>query len=115
MVKKTTIGKIQLIIGIILLIGGIIGFFSVNMVQNNLNTGLNTKGEGIRDYLENDYQNLTEQSKMIIRLEFHSDINRLFLIYADILGKILLASGFAIILSLLFITQGLANMGGKSE
>lgn len=88
--KKETIGKVQLAIGIILLIVGIVGVIVSIFLFNNTNHNL---------------------------IESVSDIDKTGVIYTFVLFTIesLLGIGsiITIFISLLFITQGLANKSEK--
>jgi len=88
MVNKRTIGKIQLWIGIILLIGSIVGLF-IDFRWTMDQTGVDWEGQ----LGQNDILSLMGQ---ILRINLGAN-----------LGVVLVLS---ILISILFITQGLANM-----
>ena len=117
MVKKNTIGKIQVIIGIILLIGGIVGLISIKMTNNNFQIQLQnqiTWMDQDYDVIEQD-DTLSNESKLLLKLTHAEGLRDSFMTYGYGITQILLASGIAIVLSLLFITQGFANIGVKNE
>ncbi len=111
MVKKDTIGKIQLVIGIIVLIAAIIGFY----VAYNLNSHINqyTSGYANWDAVSED-NSLSNETKAILL----ATTTQVYLGSNYFVGNLILSfslsSALGLILSLLFITQGLANMGEKN-
>ena len=96
MVKKETIGKIQLILGILLLIAGIIGLIITLNIYGNFKE---------RFELNYDVQDNNEFSVIASISSFGIIINN-----ALNFGLLFILS---IIISLLFITQGLVNMGQR--
>lgn len=119
MVNKKTIGIIQISIGIILLIGGIIGFCSIQKINNDYEENLKIAADEMYSKLEGyREENLSYESRLIlISLGAQGTIGPILRDYNYLLTQILFASSLAIIFSLLFITQGLANMsrGIKNE
>ena len=112
MVKKETIGKTQLILGIILLLVGIIGvILAYNWFNNQMNDH-SLEMEIILEGLERgeDFNSYSEDSKLIIKqgmVNLYSNNFLLAIILSINLGLLFILS---IIISLLFITQGLVNM-----
>lgn len=97
MVKKKTIGKIQLVIGIIILIAGIIGIYcAIYDIGGFLPT---------HRYIEG--LNETQAIKQMITT--NQDIS----IGANALFVLLSTSVIITLLSLIFITQGLLNISGE--
>ena len=97
MMRKITIGKIQLIIGVILLIVGVVGLiWSFNI--NKIYQGKEVLGEGV----------IMENPPYIGNVIFESEMR-------IVSGNIIFMSMLAMIISLLFITQGLANMSTEGQ
>ena len=118
MLKRGTIGKVQLIIGILLLIVGIVGvILTYGIYSDNIEDYLRDTGK-----LDNDlkasidgFESYSEESKTIIK---QGSFNVLF---HGAFAMILIAMNFgalfilSIILSLLFITQGLVNISEEKQ
>ncbi|MBP6857563.1 hypothetical protein KBC25_04015 [Candidatus Pacearchaeota archaeon] len=95
--KKQTIGKVQLWIGIILLIVGIIGVIaSIVLLKNTFNSNINT------EFIEDDIEKAT----------YITIFANKRLTYITLESSIGIGSIITMFISLLFITQGLVN---KSE
>lgn len=105
MVKKKTIGKIQLIIGIIILIVGIVGLtYSYTAFNETLEKSVDFSP------LTFDNESYTNDTKEILSANY---INTMYSAYSTALSitiNIMLFFGIIIILSLLFIFQGLVNI-----
>ena len=98
MVKKDTIGKIQLAIGIIILAAALIGlyfsFFGTNILYPS-----HTFGE-----------NLTDTQALSLDINYSMFTSLAAMVQIELLST----SIIGIFLSLLFITQGLLNMSGTN-
>lgn len=113
--KKTTIGRTQLIIGIIILILGIVGIIYSTIY---LRVNYATKDNPLNEYFQQEigsYENASQEIKAMVILhtidaqsEIKSDYNNLK--YTLISTSIIL-----IFLSLLFITQGKLNLYDESK
>jgi hypothetical protein len=88
--NKKTIGKIQLILGIIILLIGIGGIIFFNTVYNN------------ESYLND--EDIEMSNKINIKLHF-----------INLATTILASSILTIVISLLFITQGLVNLSTNNK
>ena len=112
MVKKETIGKIQLVIGIILLLGGIIGgVLTYNWYNKQLESLPLQIQDSVNILKENEnYTSFSEDSKIILRLSTTTFWTNVISFKLDIAVSLGLLCALSIIISLLFITQGLVNM-----
>ena len=112
MVKKETIGKIQLILGIILLLGGIIGsILTYDWYNKQIESSLLYTQNNLDSLEKNEnYSSFNEDSKMILRMETTTFWVNWELFISDISMSLGLLFILSIIISFLFITQGLVNM-----
>ena len=108
MVKKNTIGKVQIGIGIIILLLSIIGtIYSIDWgysIQDNVQGSIDAPN--FQYYLDQ-YGN--ESAIILSSIDINSIIN-ISINSFIILGILLATSMISFFLSLLFITQGLVNM-----
>lgn len=117
MVRKNTIGKIQLIIGIILLIVGIVGVVLTYGIHNdnieNYSQRINQE-DSLKEVID-DFESYSEESKTIIKREYYNTL------FHEAFAMVVITMNFgalfilSIIISLLFITQGLVNMSEKKQ
>lgn len=92
--KKRSVGKIQLIIGIIVFLLSITGFIlSANLFNNIKNLNQESSGEGLGTFPVSDYE----------------DKDALSSFYTNILLSTFLFSLLFFILSLLFVTEGISK------
>lgn len=112
MVKKETIGGIQLSIGIILLLGGIIGGVLTYSWWNEQAEEYMLQMQNQLDLLEENenYSSFSEDSKMILRISTTTLSTNVVLFWSGISFSLGIIFILSIIISLLFITQGLVNM-----
>jgi hypothetical protein len=112
MVKKETIGKIQLVIGIILLLAGIIGgILTYNWYNQQIKDFSSELSDQLKNLMENEnYTSFSEDSKIILRMELTATLINWNFFKTDIAMRLGLLCTLSIIISLLFITQGLVNM-----
>lgn len=112
MVNKSTIGKIQIWIGIILLIGSVIGLIiDINFANKNIDE-FGTSAGGMVNAFNNDerFQAYSNESKsLLIGNELNLMYNG-FDFYMRLYVGIGVVLCLTIVISLLFITQGLANI-----
>ena len=111
MVKKKVIGKIQISIGLVLLIVCIIGLSLTYINYRQINEDFQRDLEGLT-IMENseEFQNYPEDSQVILK-----QANVIYLMNITSLTVIILVNFavlflLAITVSILFITQGLVNM-----
>lgn len=113
--KKKMMGKIQIVLGILLLIGAVAGWILAcvgyqDSVQNNINT-LNRAGQEIKELrMEGNLSqeavlSIAIESSLIYTQEDHFISQKLI---SERMGFVLM-----IAISFLFITQGKANLWGK--
>ncbi len=106
--RKQIIGKIQLLIGIILLIGGLAGLIiNHNLYKNAVDENIEMFEDNLKTIQGQTFSNETKYLGAGNTINYYSgqnfQINQRFI-------NIELAFGLAIILSILFITQGLVNL-----
>ena len=107
------IGKIQLIIGVILLIGGLIGLIiSYNYYKENLDQYNSDLISGANEVKESQFSNETRYLWTFDLVQIYEGEYQ----YINICLICLISSfSIAIIMSILFITQGLVNMSRKEN
>ncbi len=109
MVKKETIGKIQLIVGILLLIGSILsGIYIGKDSQKEFNLNSENFIRNLEDFQNQNFT--TEDSKFIASFEIaqlYTTNNHYLKLRLAILES---TSLIIFIMSILFITQGLVNI-----
>jgi hypothetical protein len=109
MVTKETIGKVQLVIGILLLVGSILsGIYLGENYQKEFDLNSGNFIDGVKDLQNQNFTN--EDSKYIISFEIAQQytLNDNYLKFR--LTILESTSLIIFILSLLFITQGLVNI-----
>ena len=109
MVRKKTIGKVQLAIGIIVLL---VGIFGLVYSYNNLGWAIDISGP---NYDIEEAKSYSNETQAMLRMDSLS-LN-VMMSSTKILSVFFLASTsiILIILSLMFITQGLLNKSGNQN
>jgi len=111
MVSKEEVGKFQLIIGIVLLVLGVIGFLSLIYFKWDFEDKTNSLQQNFQDNLE-DYKNSDEFSKEFRAIGtniFIDEVNKEILHYQQQRNFVLMISATLVLFSLIFISQGLVN------
>ncbi len=108
--KKKTIAKIQLIIGIIVLIAGIVGIiYSINVVKDaSIKYGSLSFDD--RDEIRQGCSECSEGEVNILWYESYGVTTSLLSSKMNLFFNLGAVSIFSILISLLFITQGLINL-----
>lgn len=110
MVERKTIGKVQLVLGIILLVGAIIGgIYSYNLIKDQMETKISIFGDNpFRDMVFS-----SNESRLDIGMNYIGIVEGIVGSYANAI--ITLESSAVIIglLSIIMILQGLANIAKK--
>jgi hypothetical protein len=110
MVKKETIGKIQLILGMVLLVGAIIGsIYSYNLVRGQIEASLSIFGDNL---LKNSVFSSNE-TKLDITLSYVNLQSTIAYNYTNSLIILECSLAMVALLSIIMVLQGLANMGDK--
>ena len=109
MVKRKTIGKIQLIIGIIILLIGIGGLIYSLDIYNKLKEDMYDLKSFYEVQSSLSTSNYTNDTKQILSMEFLSIMQNQILFDQQRVNILILFSSLAVILSLLFIFRGLLN------
>ena len=110
--KKRIIGKIQLIIGILLLIGGITGvIFIINQTQELKSVNEDFLYEGFRESNNTGMNNETKRIYWENLALFFKNGEREIILFSQ---NLLLSFSLVIIISFLFITQGLINLSKEN-
>ena len=117
MVKKKTIGKIQLIIGVILLGGSIMaGFFIYNWYKDTSNQAYYNFEKVMQSVeQEAEWQLYSNSSKALYTLQSFDLTQSYVLETTQTAINVWLALGLVFIISLLFITQGLLNSSNNKK
>ncbi len=105
MVKRETIGKVQLTIGIIVLITSIIGFYVAYNINSNLYDSPYKP-----DFKSLEETNISNETKAILFLENVQIYKQELFFQGEIIINLSLFYALTILLYLLFITQGLVNI-----
>jgi len=117
MVSKKKIGQIQLIIGIIIFLVGILGIYSFFKMGGVFFGDLNSYGAPSQfvprstfDEIKN--LNISQETESILSINFL----QLEISYVSIKSSFVLSTSIVLIaLSLIFITQGLLNKSGEKN
>lgn len=113
MVSKKTIGKIQFIIGIIILVIGILGL--VYSIEKYLDLNETLNSASLSEQQKESMENVSEEFKALINLNSANiKISSISLKYS-LVFPLMSTSIILIILSLIFITQGLLNKSGNQN
>ncbi len=110
--KKRQIGKLQIIIGIIVLLMSIIGL----VIANNWNKEQKRLNKNLTEdffYTFKELENASNETKMMFAIDFTNKVERNHYSYTERISSIVLSSIIAFILSLMLLTQGLANISKK--
>jgi len=110
MVNKETIGKIQLITGVIILIAAIVGFYTAQQLRNSL---YDSPYKPDFNATFNDSSINNETKMILISISSQYYVNDIYFKGGRIIDLVL-SSTIGLILSLLFITQGLVNIGERN-
>ena len=113
MVKKRTIGKIQLIIGIFILIIGIAGLFSLILLKNYFENKITRFGENFIENFNKETGNWSMEFKIIYANNFENEVFLMMYNYNNQKYLILSTSIVLIVLAIFFITEGLLNKKEK--
>ena len=113
MVKKRTIGKIQLIIGIFILIIGIAGLFSLILLKNYFENKITRFGENFIENFNKETGNWSTEFKIIYTNNFENEVFLMMYNYNNQKYLILSTSIVLIVLAIFFITEGLLNKKEK--
>ena len=111
MVTKNTIGKMQLAIGVIILIVAIIGFYMAWDTFNNFKYTAQSYVSEINSIADSD-EIASNDTKIIMMSSTVRNMQNISLSTLNLIVIIALSSALALFISLLFITQGLANLSG---
>ena len=108
MVNKKTIGKVQIIIGIIVLIAGIGGLIYSEVIYSDLRETIMNDPLS-KNYIDNK-DKLSNETNVIIQTNMHYGLINELLTLTNTAVLIVSSSIIVILLSGLFITQGLVNI-----
>ena len=113
MVDRKIIGKVQIIIGIIILVVGILGFFSLIYLKNNFEKEQVNFNKLFQQAI-NQNEDLSEEGQLVEINSFRNEAYRMIYDYKNQKYFIILASAILIVLSLIFLTHGLLNLENKN-
>ena len=107
--KKRQIGKLQIIIGILVLIMSLTGL----LIANNWNKEQKRLNKDLTEdffYSFKESKNSSNETKIMVAIDFTNKVERSYYSYTEKITSMILFSIIAFILSLMFLTQGLSNI-----
>jgi len=107
--RKRQVGKLQIIIGIIILVMSIIGL----VIANNWNQERKRLNEDLTEdffYSFKSLENASNETKTMVAIDFTNKVERSYYSYTERIISMSLFSIITFILSLMLLTQGLSNL-----
>jgi hypothetical protein len=112
MVDKKNIGKIQIIVGVVILVIGLLCSFYLIPLKKSSEEKMNTLNFAFQESL-NQTENVSEDVRLTESIYFVEEASRANYNYNNQKSLILLSSLILIVLSFMIIMQGMINFGGK--
>ena len=110
MVERKTIGRVQLVLGIILLVGAVIGgIYSYTLIKDQMESRLGIFGNNpFKDVVFS-----SNESRLDITMSYLSIVSGTAGSYANIIVTLECSVVIVGLLSVIMVLQGLANIGDK--